>query len=487
MNFTFDIYSIRTVPSDYSWDQGVPLQAGGFDSFVTDLSACVRPSSNSSGTEYVGYAPFVSVSLSSAPGTTSKSLLILKRVADFGDYYNSDSNVVAVPSVSSELFNHVYVMPGLYNISVTRTEYIEAAADQFNAYGDCLQRHCIDWSWKTLANCTDDFAVTWSSTLSGNAYEKKWKFEPCEEDWATNNGLFVESSNQKQKSPLSWQWYNYKCSSPGNPDNTAVTWLSAGFQQPGQLTWTQAAGPCIELTQQSQVNWRWEKITASGRQFTSLITWDETKSSESGNATWDFVAQNCTGSVTTTISSSVQTITKQAYIRVLEIPPTAYLRAIQSEDRESPLTVRLSPRDTLCGSFPIERIVWDLGDGSPLLTQRRWSNTLDQPFVYAGLQYQTSSEVSPLDQDYQDPRNYDVIHTYIRTGASDFCFYPSITAFASSTNSSDCAAAMVGPIKLASSSGSSFKLLHNELTDHGKVIVGQVDNNIAVWTSNSQS
>lgn len=478
MSYTFDIFSIKTVPSDYSWDKGTPAQAGGFTELVTDLSACELSSTNQLGTTYVGYAPFVSVTLSSDPGDVSRSLLALKRTANFGDYYNSDSNMVIKTSLFNDLFCHVYVMPGLYTITLERTEYAEATSDPFGA---CLQRHCINWSWKSLSNCTEDFSVTWRSTRRGNLYEKRWKFEPCEQGQTSINGVYIQKTDAPQeKGPLSWQWYNYKCASD-DPRNTPTVWLSSGFQQPDQMNWIDTSGPCVNLGQNSLALWKWNNITIIEGQNTANITWDETKSSEPGTTTWDFARDNCTGTIAPLLSTSTRVITKEAYIRVLEIPPTAYLRAIQPENKSSPMTVRLSPRDTICGSFPIEKIVWDLGDGSPLLTQRRWSNTVESPFVYAGIVDTTDSESLPLSADYQDPRNYDVIHTYTKTADSGFCFYPSITAYASSTNSFDCAAAMVGPLKMANTSGSNFRLLQNELTDHGKILIGQIDNNVAVW------
>lgn len=422
MNSTFDIFSIKTVPATYSWDKGTPVVT--YTKFITDLSACKTPSSNDIGHEYVGYAPFMQVSLSSSPGSISKSFLALRRTADYGDYYNSDSNLVTFPTLSNELFCHVYVMPGLYSIRFERTEYIEAAAiDTLSPYG------------------------------------------------SATNVTYIQKIGKEENIPLSWQWYNFMCNS-ANPHNMSTTWLSAGFQQPSQLTWTETSGPCINLGQTEQILWKWDYITcvSDANEVTNAITWDETKSSVFGNTTWEHVSGNCSNSSAPVLSSSTQTAFKEAFIRVLEIPPTAYLKVLETGELTSPAIVTLSPRETICGSFPIEKIVWDLGDGSPLLVQQRWSNTLQEPFVFSGA----------LSEDYQDPRNYDVKYTYTRT-SGNFSFYPSITAYASSTNTSDCAATILGPIKLANTTGSNFKLLQNELTEHGKVLIGQVDNNVAVW------
>ena len=520
MSSTFNIFSIKSVPSTYSWDKGTPSQ--DFNEFRTGLSTCSAVSNNKEGVEYIGYAPYVCVSFSSAPGDISENSAAFVRTANFGDFYNTESNSITYSTIENELFCHTYVMPGLYTIRFERTEYVKVTEKPFVAYGDCLQKHCIDWSWKTLATCTPELSVTWASTLDtpGKQWTKKWKFEPCDADWATSNGLYIQSTGKQEVHPLLWQWYNFMCTSQlntgtesacylvlqedgstpitdqeygarllvncsdenvqetiattaafNNPHNTPTKWSSTKFQQADQLTWAQSSGPCIELAQTEQTLWKWDTITTIPGQFNTPITWDETICSSPANATWDHVRDNCSGTTSESISSSTQTIVKEALIRVLEIPPTAYLKVIQPTDRNSPLTVRLSPAFTLCGSFPIEKIVWDLGDGSPLLTQRRWSNTLASPFVYSG----------ELSEDYQDPRNYDVIHTYAKTPDSGYSFYPSITAYCSSTNSSDCASAMVGPLRLPTTDGANFKLLQNELTEHGKVLIGQIDNNVAVW------
>ena len=362
-------------------------------------------------------------------------------------------------------------MPGLYTVRFERTEYIEVDEATFNAFGACLQKHCIDWSWKTLSNCTPELSVTWSSTLTGNLWTKKWKFEPCEAEWASNNGLYIESPEKEERPALSWQWYNFLCNSTGNEHNTPTPWISSGFQQSSQLTWSGTSGPCLNISQTEQTTWRWNNITLSAGQFNTTMTWDDTLCSSPKNATWDHIKDNCTGSSAPLVSSSSQTIVYEALIRVLEIPPTAYLEVSQPINQTSPLTVTLSPKSTLCGSFPIEKIVWDLGDGSPLLTQRRWSNTLEEPFKFSGA----------LGDDYQDPRNYDVVHTYTKTLESDYCFYPSITAYCSSTNSSDCASVMVGPLQLPSMGEEYINFMQNELTEHGKMLIGQINNNVAVW------
>lgn len=473
---TFDPFSIQTVPTSYSWDKGTPALPTGFQDFVTDFNSCTAVSTNEDGIEYVGYAPFVFFSLSSDPGTISDSFLAMRRIVDFGDYYNSETNIVSVPDLSLATFCHVYIMPGIYTITFNQTEYSQTEMVEFKAYGNCIQKHCIDWAFKSLVCPTGEdeipveSRVTWAATALGQPFEKKWKYEPCETVWASNNGLYIQSLGKEQRIPLAWQWYNFLQTSP-NPHNTAIQWLSSGFQNPEQLTWKEAYGPCLDIAVATQAIWKWDLISCSGNPFAKAITWDQTVSTMPGHSTWDEVKDSCRGTIAPMLSSRTITKTKTATVRVIEIPPTAYLTVEQSEERYSPLTVRISARNTISGSFPIDKIVWDLGDGSPLLTQRRWANTLESPFVYSG----------ELQQDYQDPRNYDIIYTYTKTLSSGFTFYPSITAYAANTGTSDSAAAVVGPIRLAPPINKKINLLQNELTDYGKVMIAEIDNNVAVW------
>ena len=473
---TFDFTFIKTVPSTYSWDQGVPATFLGFKDLVSSLSACSAVSvNNEEGVEYVGYAPFVFVALSSEPGWISDSHLALRRTANFGDYYNSETNVTVLPDLENVEFCHVYIMPGLYTITLERNEYIQVEIQKFPGQGLCIQKYCIDWSFKTLKDCPLEHPVTWGSTKTGGRFQKTWKYEPCEEDWAWNKGLYIQTTEKEPRFPLSWQWFNFLKQSP-SPYNESITWLSAGFQAGNQLTWKETVGPCVSMDLTRSVTWKWELISCSGDPFHKQITWNDAKQKSPYGTTWNYTKDNCEGSTIPMLSTGVQTITRKASVRVLEIPPTTYLTVKQPTDRYTPLTVRLSPKDTICGSFPIERIVWDLGDGSPLLTQRRWSNTLEEPFIFSG----------SVSDDFQDPRNYDVIHTYTKTLTSKSCFYPSITAYASSTNTSDSAAATVGPLIMPKNPKQLFTLLQNELTDNGKVMIGQIDDNISVWKAETK-
>lgn len=472
MNGTLDFYSFKTVLPDYSWDFGTPNVE--YNELQTDTSFFAATSNNSSGIEYVGYAPFFSVTLSSQAGNVSSSFAAMRREVDFGDYYNLESNNVFTSTLSNELFCHNYVMPGVYTIKLKQTEYKYVERTNFVVF-DCLEKYCLEWSWRKT-NCLDGGAqVTWQSTLTGEEYEKTWRFQPCDAEWASSAGLYVQPVEVSTRFPLSWQWYNFLCQGYNNPKNLPITWNQASFQGPEELTWAGTTGPCLDISTINMI-WRWDNIKCNtqANPLVNPITWNETSCSEPNNKTWNDIALNCQDRAPI-LSAGVKEIIKEATIRVLEIPPKVYLYAndLPPTSLYSPLTVRLSPRYIKCGSFPIEKIIWDLGDGSPLLVQRRWANDINEPFVYNGL----------FNLDSVDPRNYDVIHTYTRNSITKDTFYPSITAFASSTGTSDCAAIQIGPLQLNSSKtvASRFSLLQNELTEDGIVLIGSVDNSLAAW------
>ena len=495
MSVTLDIFSIATVPSNYSWDRGTPTIE--YDTINTDVNSC--SSINEFGElQYIGYAPYMFVTLSSDTGMVNPYNIAIKRSVNFGDYYNSELNISTSAKPSADTFCHTFMMPGTYSIEYEHTEYIETTLEAYSKPEGCLQRYCVQWYWGNLKNeggnnsWRNDF--TWKNTRNTFRYEKKWRFEPCEEDFGFNTRLYIQPTEEKQKNLIAWQWYNF-VSDPEmyNPYNSPVTWLSAGFQQPEEITWAQSVGPAYNLRLPGKVAWKWNKITNdSSVSFAKNFTWDYTKSSSPGNTTWDYIRDNCYYSANPALSTVTYKTARKAFIKILEIPPTAYLRVFQPEHRTSPLTVRLSPRDIISGSFPIEKIVWDLGDGSPLLVQRRWANDYDLPFYHVSALRRTSDGIEKvtrlsleerqlLNEDYSDPRNYDIIHTYVRSPETGFCFYPSLTAYASSTDTFDCASGVVGPIKYSDSANLDVKIFQTELTDNGKVILGQVNNHVAVW------
>lgn len=233
--------------------------------------------------------------------------------------------------------------------------------------------------------------------------------------------------------------------------------------------------PVLDLITENdrgRIYWRWNKLTCDSEESGNIcdtgqgdltitpITWKESQCSEYYSKTWKDVSGGCFEAPPVLTPSDLITNNLGNKIKVVEITPTAYLSAVQPVDpltRISPLSATLTARFTRCGSFPIEKITWDLGDGSPILTQRRWAIDNSYPFVFTGA----------ISTDPSDPRNYDVKHVYTVTKNSGYTFYPSITCHAYSTGTTDCASTVIGPIRPQQfdSSLNQVSLLQNNLND----------------------
>lgn len=444
MSLTLDLFRIQTVPPDYSWDEGTPLitypdnklitnlsplstmlRGEGFGKVIENYTDAISSVETVSATDFIGYAPFVSIALSSeiVNHVPLISTIFLERTIDFGDYYNSETNFQNAIGEQATLFCHNYIMPGTYTVILQQKDHIAVK--------------------KTHPDFTD------------------------------YPGLYIQPVEKPQRLPLSWQWNNFYSFSLLNPRNTPITWEQTTFQGPEELSWYNASGPCYEFPF-TDTFWKWSGVVCdlSANPYSKDIPWNLTKSTEDIHRTWKQLYFPDCYELVPDLSTVDTSYIDYYLLEVKEIFPTAYLSAIDlTPNKESPLTVRLTPKFTRAGSFPIEKIVWDLGDGSPLLTQRRWAPNFQSPFAFS----------NTLTGDWQDPRNYDVVHTYKKTLSSGFSFYPSITAYASSTSSTNCAATVIGPLKLKSPTIPKFKLLHNELTNHGKTLIGEVDGVAAVW------
>ena len=278
---------------------------------------------------------------------------------------------------------------------------------------------------------------TYTITLTQTEYSK-YTFpcyeEPCNEQAVTDRGVYIETSVRETKRPsFTCLWYNFfefdydpeqGISRSLDPTNELLRWEECEFQGSKQITWKEMEGPAIEITH--------------------------------GDGSW---------------TSNTVTSQFSATIEVREIPPSALLTIVETpSSKANPYTVKISPKLTRCGSFPIDKIIWNMGDGSPNIEISRYNAPDSSNIIYTGL----------FESDIYDPRNYDIVHTFFRQSETDGCFYPSITAIASSTSTTDCAAIAIGPIEFASVTN--FHLLQNQLlTDKTKAYLGEIDNSVGLW------
>ena len=440
MHDLFNNLTVKTVPSNYSWDRSNPTE---------DIVVSAEVDEN----RYIGYAPFVSVLLSSYVDDLSGSAIAFITTTDYQDYYNSQTSVQTSLLSGVQTFCHNYLMPGIYSIVYTQTQYIQS------------------------------------------------NFAKCELGLYNPYEVFVEKNiTQTKRLPFSWMWYNFfkedydpRTEFVGSyePRNELLTWEECVFQGPKQTTWDEASGPAIEI-RNSPVSWQWKKIKivpAVNEAFTHPTTWSETKPTATFPRTWKQIKSfKCKGvdqtetieclELVPELSSTTFTQTLTAFLEVKEILPSAYIEVIHTQpisNRVSPYTVTLSPKNIRCGSFPIEKLMWDFGDKSSIVEITRFGSTIDLN-NNAKLKYRGDFSL-----DYTDPRNYDVEYSYTRTSADNNCFYPSVTAVSSSTGAYDCTIAVVGPIKHASHNNSKFKLTQTYLTEDKIAYAGKIKNAAVFW------
>jgi len=225
--------------------------------------------------------------------------------------------------------------------------------------------------------------------------------------------------------------------------------------------------------------WIWEKLACSN--LANRVTWEQAKTNNVFQKRWFYEPSEylCNFNTTLSTSTNTQTSTKQYIVEVKEILPTAQLHC---ETRPYTgiydLTVRLSPLATKTGSFPIDRIDWDLGDGTPIKTVvRQGSNSTDPELV------NTRSYVD----DPLCPRNFDIVHTYSRDINIYPVFYPSITAYSGNTGSYSSCSTTIGPIYLPTLSANEIKFLKSKNNSSGVLYSIQCNNTCSFVTNTSSS
>lgn len=176
-------------------------------------------------------------------------------------------------------------------------------------------------------------------------------------------------------------------------------------------------------------------------------------------------------SITKSISASV---IKNEFIELKEIPPVAKIDCVtQPVYGFSPLTIRFSPQYCVSGSFPIERIDWDFNDGTEIKTITRYSQiTGDSDLIFT----------NRFSQDPLDVRNYDIIHTFIRHNNDYPVFYPSLSCYASNTNTHDSCSTTIGPLFL-SASPQTLNLVKTRNNTDGNLYIFDVNQTLSFQTN----
>lgn len=186
------------------------------------------------------------------------------------------------------------------------------------------------------------------------------------------------------------------------------------------------------------IPWAWSTLNTLG----SAITWLDTSNTSSYAKTWSkqgfSTAQPCNSTFAYYVSTDYTYVSNNACkITVLEKPPTANLYCtLQSTTTSTPASAYLCTDGCVCGSYPLQRIVWDFDDGSDMFVVDRFNiNTL----TAANIVFNNS-----FPNDINDPRNYTIIHEYNST--EKLTFYPSISVYSCNTNTSDACSTVFGPL-----------------------------------------
>lgn len=223
--------------------------------------------------------------------------------------------------------------------------------------------------------------------------------------------------------------------------------------------------------------WDWASLKSAG---VNGITWAQTKTGTKYEKLWKFETNSTVCNIQDISIEATGRITEQVHtkigvIKVLEIPPIARLECLtRPVTGTSPFTVNISPRATSTGSFSIDRIDWDFNDGFPIQTVSRHSTPNLNLFTYT----------DTFSSDPHDPRNYAAVHTYVRTIDKYSVFYPSITCYATNTDTHDSCSVAVGPIAFAEFSEPP-KLLKVRNTLQGTMYSVDVDKTVAFLTTNT--
>lgn len=396
MQTSFYILCAQSVPENYTWDRGVPLDG-------TVATTVLVPDST---TTYVsGYAPGVRVVFqnNSIPNPDYNKITYNWN---FGDYYNDTNNTASLSCISS--IDHVYVMPGTYRVTLS---LVQSKTDTEGVEDDllCRGKYGFRWYWNDL-NFGDQDAKTWDETKNGTTYQKQWTEE-------------------------------LKC-----------------FQKYCKV-------------------WSWQDL-----QLAYPVIWGDTQTGADLEKLWMFEDNDTICSVDnanflTTTNVIEQTITTTEIV-VKEKPPVAGMYSMTRPiTGYTPYTVRLTPRTTQCGSFPIDRIDWNFGDGSPIKTITRFAPPSGDDIVVNDI-----LDPIPFPNDPNDVRNFDVLHTYEVNKNTYPVFYPSLTCYSASTNTSDSCCITIGPIALSSQPAETH-LLKARNTLKGNIYTLNVGRNIAFTTT----
>jgi len=424
----FNIVSAVTVPRDYSWDKGIPFTNNlttknifSSEAFVpgeTDSSSYNEPINPdnpfvlNTNTNYIsGYAPGVRIVLQNT-SIPNPEYFNAYYEWNFGDYYNNTGTYTL--SCLSQI-EHTYILPGTYTVSL-KLKQIKVNSQLITEDPTCRGLYGIKWFWDDLRQNNEN-NLTWNQLTCNTPVTASFKLKK----WWT------DEADCLQKYCLFWSWGQTREIDGRNP----VTWSQSDSFGEYSKTW-EFENNDIEC------------FIPEAKYLQSFQPIEQ-----------DYIIQN--------------------FIEVKELLPVAGLYSVtQPVSGTSPYTIQLTPRTTKLGSFPLEKIDWNFGDGTPTITITRNSLSTENLIF-----------TNTFSADPNDVRNFDILHTYYLTKNNYPIFYPSLTCYSSNTNSNDSCCITIGPIGLTNQNFD-FNLIKVKNTNDGDLYAFNINNSLVFNTNNTE-
>lgn len=172
-------------------------------------------------------------------------------------------------------------------------------------------------------------------------------------------------------------------------------------------------------------------------------------------------------------SSSIDILTKSQYVRMTQVTqPSANLTILPPNSGFSPFTATFQFSGSRSGAFPIQSLLLDFGDGSPIVSiNRQLSSSLFE-------------NKSRFPNDLKDPRNFEVSHTYqIQSLFDSGTFYPTLSVIEMGTNNKSLISNIVGPIKLPPINDKEYSVIKTQKKGNLTYITLVDNNNKALFNA----
>jgi len=444
MTTDFIVISGTTVPKNYTWDIGEPLTTTPTRTraTTTTIPSGFFQQENTTTTSITGTVPGTTITYT--PQTTEG---VFRTETVFITGYAPGLKVLFQPIVQN---------PPQTTTTIEQTQTVESVyvwnfGDYYNETNNSLTLTCLS-PVEHLYIMPGTYVV---------------QFDNIQTVQITPNPLLISKCYGKEK--IGWFWDNFACDK-----QNALTW-DAAQERCGTLggkTWSDETR-CFE---EYCKYWYWKALECEDKDGINPVRWFETAQDGVFKKRWLKEPNQtlCTEEIIETANAIRQTVIK-AVVIVKEIEPQANLVTVTSSVTGiSPHTIQLSPKLCIPGSFPIDKIVWDFGDGSPLETVTRYTTPNKDKFI----------NTSTFFDDINDPRNFDATHTYNRTDTNFAMFYPSLTCYSANTSTADSCSIVIGPIVYPNIK-TVPDLIKIKNTDKGILYGLSYDENVSLFTNYS--